>query len=123
MSHIVTIKTEVRDAAATRAACRRLNLDQPEQGTFKLFSSEVTGLAVRLPDWTYPVVCDVASGQVRYDNFEGRWGDQCELDRFKQAYAVERGLIEARRRGHSVTEQRLQDGSVKLTIQVNGGAA
>ena len=122
MSHIVTIKTEVRDAAAIRAACRRLNLDQPEQGTFKLFSSKTTGLAVRLPDWNYPVVCDTATGQLQFDNYEGRWGDQKELDRFMQAYAVEKALQESRRRGHSTTEQTLSDGSIKLTIQVAGGA-
>ena len=123
MSHIVQIQTEVRDPAAVREACRRLNLDQPEQGTFKLFSGEATGLAVRLPDWTYPVVFDVASGQVRYDNFEGRWGDQCELDRFMQSYAVEKAKIESRHRGHSVLEQPQADGSIKLVIQVAGGAA
>ena len=33
MSHIVTIKTEVRDAAAVRAACRRLGLAEPTHGT------------------------------------------------------------------------------------------
>ena len=33
------------------------------------------------------------------------------------------GQIEARKRGHPVTEQQLADGSVKLTIQVAGGAA
>jgi hypothetical protein len=123
VSHIVTIKTEVRDAAAVRAACRRLGLAEPIQSTVKLFSGEATGLAVQLPDWTYPVVCDTASGQAKFDNFEGRWGDQKELDRFMQAYAVEKSRIEARRRGHSVTEQQLQDGSIKLTIQVAGGVA
>ena len=51
------------------------------------------------------------------------WGDQKELDRFMQAYAAEKAKIESRRRGHSVTEQTLADGSIKLTIQVNGGAA
>ena len=30
--------------------------------------------------------------------------------------------IEARRQGHSVTEQRLDDGSVKLTVSVGGEA-
>ncbi len=50
MSHIVVIKTEVRDAAAVRAACRRLGLAEPIQGKTKLFSGEVTGLAVQLPD-------------------------------------------------------------------------
>ena len=122
MSHIVTIKTEVRDAAAVRAACQRLGLAAPTQGTVKLFSGEATGLAVKLPDWTYPVVCDTATGQLQYDNFEGRWGEQKHLDAFLQAYAVERAKQEARRRGHSTTEQTLTDGSIKLTIQVAGGA-
>ena len=122
MSHIVSIKTEVRDVAAIRAACRRLNIDQPEQGTFKLFSGEATGVAVRLPDWTYPVVCDVATGKLNFDNYNGGWGDQKELDAFLQAYAVEKARLEARKRGHTVTEQPLADGSVKLTIQVTGGA-
>ena len=53
----MTIKTEVRDAAAVRDACKRL------------------------------------------------------------------GLAEARKRHHTVTEQQLPDGSVRLTIQVGGGAA
>ena len=121
MSHIVTIKTEVRDAAAVRAACQRLGLAAPTQGTVKLFSGEATGLAVKLPDWTYPVVCDTATGQLQYDNFEGRWGEQKHLDALLQAYAVERAKQEARRRGHSTTEQTLSDGSIKLTIQVAGG--
>lgn len=90
MSHIVTIKTEVRDAAAVRAACRRLGLTEPVQDTVKLFSGEVTGLAVELPGWQYPVVADLATGQLKYDNFEGRWGDQRHLDAFLQAYAVEK---------------------------------
>lgn len=123
MSHIVTIKTEVRDAAAVHAACRRLGLSEPVQGKARLFSSEVCGLLVNLPDWQYPVVCDLGSGQVRFDNFGGRWGDQKELDRFLQVYAVEKAKIEARKKGHTITEQPLADGSVKLTIQVSGGPA
>ena len=123
MSHLVTIKTEVRDAAAVRAGCQRLCLSPPVQGTFELFSGTATGLAVKLPDWQYPVVCDTASGQVKFDNYNGRWGDQKQLDAFLQAYAVEKARMEARRKGHSLTERKLTDGSIKLTIQVNGGAA
>ena len=51
MSHIVTIKTEVRDAAAVRTACERLKLPRPVLGTTRRFSGEVTGLAVQWPDW------------------------------------------------------------------------
>lgn len=123
MSHIVTIKTEVRDVAAVRAACKRLGLAEPVHGEAKLFSGLAEGLIVRLPDWQYPVVCNTTSGEVQYDNFGGRWGDQTHLDHFLQAYAVEKCRIEARTRGHSVTEHALSNGSIKLTVQIEGGAA
>lgn len=123
MSHIVTAKCEVRDRVAVRAACQRLDLPEPVQGRAKLFSGEAEGLAVQLKGWVYPLVCDTTSGTLHYDNFSGRWGDQDRLDAFLQAYAVERARAEARRRGHSVTEQTLPDGAIKLTIQVQGGAA
>ena len=123
MSHIVSIRTQIKDAAAVRAACRRLNLAEPNVGTAELFSGSAHGLIVQLPDWVYPIACDVVSGDVRFDNFEGRWGQQRELDRFLQAYAVEVARLEARKQGHTVTEQQLTDGSIKLTIQVTGGVA
>ena len=123
MSHIVTIKTEMRDHAAVSAACRRLELPMPVLGTAQLFSGEAAGLIVRLPDWTYPVVIDTTSGQVRYDNYEGAWGDEARLERFLQIYAVEKARIEARKKGHQITEQALADGSIKLTIKVAGGAS
>ena len=41
---------------------------------------------------------------------------------FPEVYpvAVEKAKIEARRKGHTVTEAPLADGSVKLTINVGG---
>jgi hypothetical protein len=120
LSHIVTIKTEVRDAQAVAAACRRLGLPGPVTGTATLFSGEAAGLLVRLPDWLYPVVLDTSTGRIHFDNYEGHWGNQKELDRFLQLYAVEKARIEARKRGHNVVEQALPDGSIKLTINVGG---
>ena len=122
MSHIVSIQTEVRDPCAIDAACRRLGLPEPVHGTAKLFEGEATGLLVQLPDWLYPVVADTATGQLRYDNYGEVWGDQEHLDRFIQAYAIEKARLEARKRGHSIVEQALPDGSVKLTIHVGGAA-
>lgn len=122
MSHTVQIQTEVRDDAAVRAACKRLRLAEPVQGKARLFSGEVEGLAVKLPDWHYPVVADLSTGQLKYDNFGGRWGDQKHLDKFLQTYAVERAKAEARRHGHQVVEQQLANGSIKITVQVGGAA-
>jgi hypothetical protein len=118
MSHIVVIETEIRDALALCAATRRLGLANPVLETSKLFGGEATGYCVRLPDWRYPVVCDVESGQIQFDNFAGRWGDQQELDRLMQAYAVEMARRAAHREGHTVSEQPLADGSIKLTIHL-----
>ena len=122
MSHIVSIKTEVRDAEAVRAACVRLGLEEPKHGTARLFEGEATGLLVKLPDWLYPAVVDTATGEVRYDNYGGNWGNRKHLDAFVQAYAVEKATIEAKKRGHTVYEQPLADGSIKLVIQ-DGGAS
>lgn len=121
MSHIVSIQTEVRDPVAIQAACQRLQLSAATQGTFKLFSTLATGWGVQLQGWRYPVVCNTDSGQLSYDNFGGRWGEQQHLDRFVQMYSVEKARLEARRQGHTCTEQQLQDGSIKLTIHTEGG--
>lgn len=120
MSHIVLIQTQIRDRAAAEAACQRLGLPPPQHRSVQLFRAQADGLAVELPGWIYPVVCDLQAGTIQYDNYDGRWGEQRELHRFLQAYAVERARLEARRLGHTVSEQPLADGSLKLTIHVGG---
>ena len=46
MSHIVTVETEVRDHAAVAAACRRLALAEPAQGT-----AHAGAMAVAVGSW------------------------------------------------------------------------
>ncbi|HBN77278.1 MAG TPA: DUF1257 domain-containing protein [Planctomycetaceae bacterium] len=120
MSHIVSIQTEIRDPIAIRSACIRQKLPEPVFGEAKLFSSSATGWKVQLPEWRYPVVCDVATARISFDHYGGRWGKQKQLDLFLQNYAVEKATLEARKRGHSVIEQSLDDGSIKLTVNVGG---
>jgi hypothetical protein len=122
VSHIVSVHTELRDPTAIAAACRRLGLPEPVHGTADLFSAQATGLVIELPDWLYPVVCDTTTGQVRYDNYNGAWGKQEQLDRFLQGYAAEKTLIEARKQGHSAFEQALVDGSIIVVIEIGGAA-
>lgn len=118
MSHIVTIQTRLTDPAAIVAACRRLRLAAPgDRQEHTLFARQkVTGRAVKLPDWQYPVVID-DDGRAQYDNFNGNWGEQKHLDAFVQAYAVEKAKLEARKAGHTCTEQTQADGSIRLTIE------
>jgi hypothetical protein len=99
MSHLVTIRTEVR---------------APVHRTVRLFRDEATGLAVELSGWRYPVVCQTETGELRYDNFSGRWGAEQELHRFQQTYAIEKAKLELRRQGHTPLEQVLADGFVRV---------
>ena len=122
MSHVVQIQTEVRDPVAVRSACNRLGLPEPLEGVHRLFSEEAEGLGVKLPEWRYPVVCELATGRLRYDDFGGRWGERKHLDALLQRYAVEKASLEARKAGHTVAERLLADGAVKLTIQVGASS-
>jgi len=115
MSHIVT-ETKVHDYQAVVAACSRLQLKEPVQGTAKLFSGDASGLLLNLPGWQYPVVIDTLTGKITYDNFEGHWGEEAQLHRFLQAYAVERVKLESRKKGYTVNEHALQDGSIRLQV-------
>ena len=116
MSHLVQIATKVHDELAIGGACRRLGLSMPQPGTAKLFSGESTGLLLQLPGWNYPVVLDLATGRIAYDNYNGAWGEQKHLDGFLQAYAVEKATLEARKQNYPVTETLLEDGSIRLHI-------
>jgi len=117
MSHIVTIQTKIHDLAAIAIACTRLGLAAPVQGRAQLFGGEATGLLIQLPGWQYPAVIDTLTGTVRYDNYNGHWGDQQHLDRFIQMYSVEKTKLEARKRGYSVSEEALQNGSILVQIR------
>jgi len=118
MSHIVQIKTEVKDEAAIRAACRRLGLEEPTVGKFNVYVVSREGVGIKLPGWSYPVVCNTETGAVDFDNYNGAWGKQAELDKFLQAYAVKKAIYEAQKGGYSVYEETLSDGSIKLNITV-----
>ena len=52
----------------------------------------------------------------------GHWDEQKHLNAFLQSYAVEKAKIEARKKGHSVSEARLEDGSIRVTERVEGAA-
>jgi hypothetical protein len=122
LSHIVQIETQIKDEQAVRAACTRLQLTAPEHKTARLFSTTVSGLCIELPGWQYPVVANLQTGQVQYDNYGGHWGEQARLNAFLQSYAVEKAKIEARKKGHTCSETRLQDGSIRVTVLVGGAA-
>ena len=121
MSHTVTVETKLRDPAALTAACARLSLPEPTHETVKFFDgTSHAGLAVRPPGFVYPLVVQ-DTGEVKLDTYGGRWGDESFLGKLKQAYAVEAAKLQAKQRGHRITETPLPNGTVKLTV--TAGAA
>jgi hypothetical protein len=118
MSHIVQIKTEVKDEMAVRAACLRLKWEQPTFGKFRVFGVDREGLGVKIPSWQFPAVVNLSTGALDYDNYNGNWGEQRLLDQFLQAYTVEKAKLEAAKMGYSAFEETLPDGSIKLSVTV-----
>lgn len=96
MPYIVTIQAGIHDPEAVRGACRRLGLEPPQHGSVSLCGGEVTGLAVKPLGWVYPAAIDLATGEIRYDNFGGRWGAREHLDAFLSECAIEQAPITAR---------------------------
>jgi len=74
------------------------------------------------PGWQYPIVCQTDTGFVKFDNYNGHWGKQEELNKFLQVYTIEKARLEARKKGHLVSEAKLEDGSIKVTVHVGGAA-
>ena len=120
MSHVVTIKTQVKSRAAVEGACRRLQLEAPRFDAEVSFSGmTLKGTVVRLSGWTYPVVFD-QEGEAAFDNYEGGWGDPKRLDEFVQAYAAEAAIQAIQDRGgYVVSETTEADGSIRLQLALN----
>jgi hypothetical protein len=119
VSHIVTVKAEIKNPVALTLACARLGLVAPKQGNHKLYSGKaISGLAISLPGWKYPVVVDSVSGEVHYDNYNGHWGSQAQLDKLLQRYAVEATLAVTESLGYGCEEVLLEDGSIELVVSV-----
>jgi hypothetical protein len=58
----------------------------------------------------------VQSGSVCASYVYAFWGEAKELQRFLQAYAVEKTRLEARKKGYAIQEQACADGSIKLQL-------
>jgi len=121
MSHTTTIDLQFKHEAAILAAARELNLPVPVRGTASLYQAKdknLSGLIVRLPGWKYPVIIDTATGTgtAKYDNFNGVWGKQEELNKFKQLYGVHAAQNLLRQQGKTFTRKTLTNGSIQLTI-------
>ena len=123
MSHISKIELEVRDIRVLGNACQRLGLELLKgQKTFKWYGKEATcDHAIRLPGADYEIGILKTGGLYElscdyYDrNIEKAIGVQGGF--LKQAYAVEKTKVEARKKGYSVVERQSQTG-IRLQVRI-----
>jgi hypothetical protein len=115
MSHVTTVAVEFKDVGALEIAARKLGARFEREETVRFMDGNtVTGPSVRLSGWQYPVV--LKDTKLHMDNYEGRWGNPADLNRLKQAYAVEVTRKQARKQGFRVKESLASDGTVKLVL-------
>ncbi len=122
MSHFTTIKTQIRDIEALRAACTELGLvllqnadargyyTQKQHGDYVIRLKGPYDIAVsRQSDDTFGLTTDWFNGHV-----EQEVGPGC--GRVLQLYGVHKASREARRKGLSVLRQPQRNGAIKLIL-------
>jgi len=117
VSHTTTIELEIKSLTALATACRETTTPYEQNTSVRLYDGTLIEdcFAFTPNGWKYPVAAK--NGQLKYDNYEGAWGNESELNRVKQRYAVNVQKEAARARGYRVREERLSDGKVKLVVE------
>lgn len=87
MSHIVKVKTTIKNNECLRLACTQVGASAPEEGTCTIYGTTYTGVYFKLPGWRYPV-CISNNGVLNFDNYQGSWGDKRVLDELLQRYTT-----------------------------------
>jgi hypothetical protein len=122
MSHFTTIKTQIKDIEALRAACQELGLPLLQKTDARGYGgNKLAG------DYTIQLKgpFDIAVQKQKDSSFgftSDLWARHVEKEvgknygRLLQLYAVHKATREARRKGHFVSRSTKQDGSIKLVI-------
>lgn len=146
MSHVVTVKIEIQDLEAVEAACARLGWHwRPNQKTYAWygrwlkdyhgndaaykngFDPEQFGKcehAIGVPKARYEIglIRQGAAYTLLWDNYATgglqNLTQENGLQGFLAAYAAEKAKLTAKRQGFKVREQVLDNGNIKLTVEV-----
>ena len=122
MSHFTEIKTQIRDIAALREACKELGVELESQATARGYAGQTRqgdhvirlkgpyDIALnRQEDGTFGLVTDWWAGHVEKEVGSG-------FGKLLQLYGVHKTRLEAKRKGYTVKRQTLADGAIKMTI-------
>lgn len=123
MSHISKIELEVTDVSVLSQACKRLGLTLIRgRQTFKWYGRDMQcNHAIQIPGADYEI--GIIEKQARFElscdffdrNLKKAIGAAGGL--LKQAYAIEKATIEARKKGYRIIEKKNESG-IRLRIQL-----
>jgi len=122
MSHFTTIKTQIKDLKALRAACDELGLALVANMSARGYlGNQIKGdYVIQLrgpydialnpqPDRSFGLTADLWQGHVEKEVGKN-------FGKLLQLYGVYKATAEARKRGHIVQRKQQRDGSIKLVI-------
>lgn len=122
MSHFTTIKTQIKDIAALRAAVKELGLELISHGTARgYYENKLKGdYVIRLkgpydiavnpqPDHTFGLTTDWWEGHVAKEVGQ-------DFGKLLQLYGVHKATLEAKKKGLSVLRKAQPNGSIKLVL-------
>lgn len=88
MSHTVTTKVEYKNLQNLESAVLAMGGQVIGEASHNLFQhSNVQGWGFRLPGWQYPLVL-TKEGELKYDDYNGRWGNPKDLEGLKGRYIM-----------------------------------
>jgi len=130
MSHVATVKIEIKDLDALDAACRELGLELVrDQKTHRYYSGNQAPCehAIRIPGaadaWEIGIIKapDGRAGfELAWDSFAGGGGMVEKVGRdcakLKQQYAKHIAIRHAQRNGYRIQQQARADGSIQLVM-------
>lgn len=135
MSHLVDVKTQLKNIEALKLACQALGVELHQGGRARFYSghSEECDYLINLPgrydlgfkrqtDDTYAFVCDeeLIGGPHGTDGYgRGDAGRKIigeNASRLRQAYSYGMLQLEARRKGLSISKTTLQDGRIRVLL-------
>lgn len=109
MSHTTALKAvQMLDKEILLHVAEQLKLEYIGDKKHPLFDgTSHEGHGFMLQGWKYPMVVNTETGNAAYDNYNGHWGNQVELDKLCQAYAAESNRRQAALQGYFVQSEYL----------------
>ena len=88
MSHTVEIKLELRDKEVLGQSVLKMEGNILGDGSHRLYAGQEQGWGFTLPKWKFPLVLK-QGGELAFDSFRGLWGNEGDIERLKERYALE----------------------------------